>query len=594
VGIGLNGQLVYNDCLFRREFFGLFLVIFRETASFTGDKKTLANIYIIQGPDKGQTIEILPAGCVIGRSADSIQLRDAAISRRHARIFGTKVGFFIQDAESANGTYVNGVRLGLGKPLALKHGDHIRTGKTVLVFSEDQPIELPPDETEFGELIDLDVQGNMVDSSIMAAIPSDQQSLLAPTEPAQANKHLRALYDLVLATSSIFNIEQLLHQVMELIFRELPVDRGFILLKDEGSGNLEPVVVKYGKDDKPAKITTSTTIIQHVVTKHEAVLCTNAMTDKRFNKGDSVLGFGIRSAICVPIIARDKILGIIHIDSSAVNVTYSQAQLHLVTAIGYQTGLAVQNVQLYLESIKAERLAATGQTVAALSHYIKNILQGLQGGADTVELGLRSTNLKTAETGWQIVVRNLDKIQNLMLNMLAFSKEREPRFEQSQVNVIVNEVLDLTRKKADDRGVMLITDLDDHLPAVPIDPDGIHQVILNILVNAIEAVDPNTGAVTLKTGFDEETQDVTISIGDNGEGIPPEEMDKIFDLFHSTKGHGGTGLGLTVAKKIVDEHNGTLDVVSHHGEGTLFTVRLPAVQPKQKASDRTGGVEDTL
>jgi signal transduction histidine kinase len=554
----------------------------------------LANIYVIQGPDKGQTVEITSSGCVIGRGADTIQLCDSTISRRHARIHGQNGGFFIQDAESANGTYVNGVRLGLAKPLKLKHGDHIRTGKTVLVFSEDRPIELPPDETEFGELIDLDVQGNLVDSSIMAAIPADPQSLLAPAEPTQANKHLRALYDLVLTVSSIFNIDQLLQQVMELIFRELPVDRGFILLRDEKTGVLEPVVIKYGKEGKLDKITTSTTIIQHVVTRREAVLCTNAMTDKRFNKGDSVMGFGIRSAICAPLIARDKILGIIHIDSSAVNVTYNQEQLHLLTAIGYQTGLAVQNVNLYLESIKAERLAATGQTVAALSHYIKNILQGLQGGADTVELGLRSSNLKISETGWQIVTRNLDKIQNLMLNMLAFSKDREPRFEQSQINVIVNDVLDLTRKKADDRGVMLITDLDDHLPAVPIDPDGIHQVILNIINNAIEAVSPNTGAVTLKTGFDEVTQDATISIGDNGEGIESDELEKIFDLFHSTKGHGGTGLGLTVAKKIVDEHNGTLDVVSHAGEGTLFTVRLPAVQSKQKASDRTGGVEDTL
>jgi hypothetical protein len=99
-----------------------------------------------------------------------------------------------------------------------------------------------------------------------------------------------------------------------------------------------------------------------------------------------------------------------------------------------------------------------------MSHYIKNILQGLQGGADTVELGLRSSNLKIAETGWIIVNRNLDKIQHLMLNMLAYSKEREPRLELMQINSIVNDVLDLTRKRADDRGVMLITDL---VPSMP-------------------------------------------------------------------------------------------------------------------------------
>jgi signal transduction histidine kinase len=551
----------------------------------------LANIYVIQGPDKGQTVEIPSSGCIIGRGADTIQLHDTTVSRSHARILLQNDHYYIQDIESANGTYVNGARI--GKYLQLKHGDRICVGKTVLVFSEDQAFELPLDETEYGDLINIDEQGNLVDSSIMAAIPSDRESLMAPIEPKQANQHLRVLYDMVSAIGSIFNVEQLLYQVMELIFRELPVDRGFMLLRNETSGKFEPAVVKY-RSEKSGKITTSNTIIKHILSKHEGVLCTNAMTDKRFSKGDSVQGYGLRSVICVPIIARDKILGIIHIDSSISSVSYSQQQLHLMSAIGYQTGLAVQNVQLYLESVRVERLAATGQTVAAMSHYIKNILQGLQGGADTVELGLRSSNLKIAETGWIIVNRNLDKIQHLMLNMLAFSKEREPRLELMQINSIVNDVLDLTRKRADDRGVMLITDLNETMPAVPVDQDGIHQVVLNIVNNAIDAVPANAGAITIKTGFDSEKREATISIGDNGPGIPEEEIGKIFEIFHSTKGHGGTGLGLAVAKKIVDEHNGNLDVVSHPGEGTLFTVRIPVEQPKQKPAPKIPGVDDTL
>jgi signal transduction histidine kinase len=554
--------------------------------------RTLANIYVIQGPDKGQSLEVASSGCIIGRGAESTQWRDKSVSRNHARILLQNGHYYIQDMESANGTYVNGARI--GQYMQLKHGDHIRTGKTVMVFSEDQPIELPPDETEFGDLIDIDEQGNLVDSSIMAAIPSDRESLLAPTDPTQANKHLRVLYELMNTIGSIYNVDQMLHKVMELIFRELNVDRGFILMRNESTGKFDPVVVKYRKMNQGGRISTSNTIIKHILSKREAVLCTNAMADKRFNKGDSIQGYGLRSVICSPIIARDKILGIIHIDCSMSSSAYSQEQLRLLGAIGYQTGLAIQNVQLYLESVRVERLAATGQTVAALSHYIKNILQGLQGGADTVELGFRSNNLKISETGWRIVNRNLDKIQHLMLNMLAFSKDREPRLELVQINVIVSDVLDLTHKRADDRGVMLITDLNEHMPAVPVDQDGIHQVILNIVNNAIEAVPVNSGAVTIKTNFNEIDQEAVISIGDNGPGIAADEVDKVFEIFHSTKGHGGTGLGLAVAKKIVDEHNGELDVVSHPGEGTIFMIRIPAEQLRHKSSERTGGVEDTL
>lgn len=545
----------------------------------------MPGVYVIQGPDKGQTLDIATELCAIGRGTGQIQLDDTTVSRQHARIITHGGHYYVEDTDSANGTYVNGVRL--AQQLQLKQGDHIRLGKTVLVFTEDQPIELPPDETAYGDLVDLDIEGDLVDSSIVAALPSGDESLLAPPEPGRANKHLSVLYKLVSTVSSIFNIDQLLHGVMELIFNEMDVDRGFVLLRKENTDQLEPVLVKYRDAEQTGKITTSNTIIDHVLTKREAVLCTNAMADRRFSKGQSVHGYGLRSVICAPLVARDRILGVIHIDCSMSDTTYTNDQLHLLTAIGYQTGLALYNVQLYQDAIKAERLAATGQTVAALSHYIKNILQGLQGGSDTVELGLRGENQKITETGWKIVNRNLTKIQNLMLNMLAFSKDREPRLEPIQVNVTVEDVLELTRKQADDKGVMIIADCHELMPAIPADPDGIHQVILNIVNNALDAVEPNTGAVTIRTHFDEDREEAVITIGDNGPGIDSDQLATIFEVFHSTKGHGGTGLGLTVAKKIVDEHNGELQIQSHPGEGAVFTIRLPVDQPEAKSADTT-------
>ncbi len=550
----------------------------------------MASVRVIQGPDKGKEINISDDRCVLGRDVDIGRVKDGSVSRKHARIYKEGKAFFIEDLNSANGTFVNGVRIARAVPL--REGDHIRIGKTIMVFSEEEQIELPLDETEFGQLIDVDTEGSMVDSAIMSAIPSDKQVLLAPKEPNQANKHLRVLYELVSVTNSIFNVEQLMQKVMDLIFRELRVDRGFILMFDEKKQKLEPVVVKYRNAKQEQVIATSNTIIEHVIDKREGVLCTNAMSDQRFSKGESIQGFRISSVICVPLIAHDKILGIIHIDCASENFTYGEGQLHLLTAIGYQTGLAVQNVQLYHDSVKAERLAAAGQTVASLSHYIKNILQGLQGGADTVELGLRSENLRIAETGWRIVNRNLDKIQNLMLNMLALGKEREPLLEMTQLNAIVGDVMDLTQKRADDKGVMLLTDLDDNMPAIPVDSDGIHRVLLNIVNNAIDAVPENTGAVTIRTGFDEQSQQALLSVGDNGPGISSDEAERVFDMFHSTKGHSGTGLGLAVSKKIVEEHNGTIEVSSHE-QGTIFTIKLPANQPKYNSSEQTSGVSET-
>src|SRR5207237_6448480 len=115
----------------------------------------------------------------------------------------------------------------------------------------------------------------------------------------------------------------------------------------------------------------------------------------------------------------EQIIGVIYIDSSVKNYTYSPEQLRLLTAIGTQAGLAIQNTKLYRTQLQAERMAAIGETTAALSHSIKNILQALRGGADVVEMGLKSTNVGQATKGWRVVDRNLEKIYNLPMNLLA-------------------------------------------------------------------------------------------------------------------------------------------------------------------------------
>jgi signal transduction histidine kinase len=310
------------------------------------------------------------------------------------------------------------------------------------------------------------------------------------------------------------------------------------------------------------------------------------MTDQRFTKGKSVHDYGIVSAICVPIQARDRILGVIHIDSSVSNATYSQDQLRLITAIGYQTGLAIENAQLYQAGLRAERLAAIGETVAVLSHAIKNILQGLRGGADVVEKALAEQSLAKAKIGWPIIERNLDRIYLLVMNMLAYTKQRQPRTEPVNLNTVVREAVELLEPQADEKGVMIVSDLDT-VPAMPLDPEGVHQVALNILSNALAAVEPPNGAIHVQTRYDAMMRQATLIVSDNGVGIAPEQMDRLFVPFESSKGQAGTGLGLAVAKKIVEEHNGTIAVQSKPGEGTTFTITFVPLPTDRSEMERT-------
>ena len=285
----------------------------------------------------------------------------------------------------------------------------------------------------------------------------------------------------------------------------------------------------------------------------------------------------------------DEVIGVIYIDSSVKNYTYSPDQLRLLTAIGLQAGMAVQNAKLYQQGLAAERLAAVGETTAALSHSIKNILQALRGGADVVEMGFRSNNLPQATKGWRIVDRNLDKIYNLTLNLLAYSRPREPRLEMVNPRTIINECLELVAAVANERGAMVVADVDEAMPAVPMDPSGMHQVIMNLLSNALDAVQPQQGLIRIEARYDAENRQSTIEVIDNGSGIPASMMRHMFELFHSTKGNRGTGIGLAVAKKIVDEHEGSISVKSAPGEGTTFTVRLPVYHENLADPSQTHG-----
>jgi len=121
------------------------------------------------------------------------------------------------------------------------------------------------------------------------------------------------------------------------------------------------------------------------------------------------------------------------------------------------------------------------------------------------------------------------------------------------------------------------------------DPEGVQQVIHNIVLNAVEAVAATTGCVTVRSHYDPGGGTVSVVVTDNGPGIEPEDRERIFDAFHSSKGQGGTGLGLAAAKKIVDELQGTIAVESGLGEGTTFRVTLPASHIKLVDSDKTLG-----
>jgi len=322
------------------------------------------------------------------------------------------------------------------------------------------------------------------------------------------------------------------------------------------------------------------------------VLSTNVIGDARFSggdPGDSVVQLGYRSVICAPVFVRNRIYALIHLDASVTTQVFTPQQLRLVVAIGRLVGLAIENDQLQESRVHNERLAAAGETVAYLSHHIKNLLQGIQSGSDILQNAMKKEGTPRLRSGWSMVRRNLDRILVLTTNMLTFSKDRKPHVESADLNALIEEVLQQSRARAQEQDVVLASDLGS-TPPIGLDRVGMSQVILNIVFNALDAVPDHDGRIHVSSHYNAERQIISVSITDNGPGIEPGDHERIFDPFHSSKGHAGTGLGLAAARKIVTEHGGRIDVESARGRGTTFHIRIPADGTSLFDPDKTSTV----
>jgi two-component system, NtrC family, sensor kinase len=231
---------------------------------------------------------------------------------------------------------------------------------------------------------------------------------------------------------------------------------------------------------------------------------------------------------------------------------------------------------LHQAVMQSERMAAVGQTFAAISHHIKNILQGVRAANDLVEMGLSDGDTKMVHQGWKVVRRNQDRIYQLVMDMLTYSKERKPELALGDMNALAADVVELLSPRAGEIGAILASSLDETLPTAWFDAEALHRALLNLVGNALDAVEGRESAhVKVSTRVNEDEQRVEVSVEDNGVGIAVDEQEEVFQVFVSTKGSRGTGLGLPVTRKILREHDGDVFVESAPGSGSKFTMWVP-------------------
>lgn len=228
--------------------------------------------------------------------------------------------------------------------------------------------------------------------------------------------------------------------------------------------------------------------------------------------------------------------------------------------------------------VEAERLAAVGQTVAGLSHAIKNITGGLKGGAFVLEKGLELGEQKYLMQGWEMIKGNVDKITNLSMDLLNYAKDIRPECRDCDPNQPLREVVALMRPRAKAHGINLSTQFDKDVGPCHFYPDLIHHSLLNLVTNALDACIASPGNKEKRVmvrAIRRRGWGVEYQVEDTGCGMNADVKKKIFQRFFSTKGSGGTGIGLMITKKIIDEHNGVIEAESKEGSGSRFIIRIP-------------------
>jgi len=322
-----------------------------------------------QDGDTPQSFTFASGDVVIGRSPEcQIVLRDFGISRNHAKVVvGENGDASILDLKSKNGTQVNGVQV---VEAPLRDGDRILLGKFELTFGKALESKVLLDEAkplseEAGTIIrSVGELQHLLTGAGAAKTPADAKKA-APVdvqEIEKSNRILKVLTQVAETLIAVRPVEEVLHQVMDIVFEHMPADRGFLMLEDEAlADKLVPMVVKHrSPSGGEGRITVSKTIADRVMHDRVSILTSDAMVDPRFGAGDSIRFHGIRSAMCAPLWNKDEVIGIIHVDSPMLTNCFTVNDLDLLTALANYAAVAVErarlNQKIVAEEKKRERL----------------------------------------------------------------------------------------------------------------------------------------------------------------------------------------------------------------------------------------------
>lgn len=526
-------------------------------------------------------IDNFPA--TIGRhSTNDIELPYDSISRYHSRIELFDGQPRLVDLHSSNGTWVNGQRVQLAP---IHDNDAVAFGSlefTVSIVNRDRYRVGHARDDESTSSVHFVMQDSADQTVYHAELPDEtshasgiDEEITSEDQLRKAKQRLVSLYRLQDVLRSNTDEKRVLKGVLNLLFDVLPVDRGVILTRDEqDSSTFRPIAIKTKPGTSGQRIGISRTILRRCLRERVAILTRDAPSDDRFNESDSIITSSMRSVLCVPLISVRHVFGFVHLDTCDAVRSFTHDDLAFLASVGTEVATHLHNLRMLNEKITQERMAAIGQTITGMAHNIKNILLLSQGGIEMMDKRLAQKNYDVLDETWGVVRRGIDRINQLVQEMLDYSRARTVEKRRVNLPELIREMCETFADEAAKRGITCVHEVDDDCPAVMLDVAGMEKVLANLLVNAIEACPERGGRIALRARLGSEGN-IMIEVEDNGTGIPKEVLPRIFVPFFTTKGSKGSGLGLAMTRKLIEDMGGRINVRSTEGEGTCFIITMP-------------------
>jgi signal transduction histidine kinase/HAMP domain-containing protein len=422
-------------------------------------------------------------------------------------------------------------------------------------------------KAEFGELVDAfnDMSGSLFESNekIMRNLNS-----------------LSNLYTVTLTLHAITNRADIIHEVAYGVASLVGAEQcGLMLLEEDAFVHQTPAVGVDSKSASTLRIPREP-LMKHIIPSNRKQLLINGdIGESPCAEADSELS--VRNLMLVWVRHKGELTGIIRVANKR-SGKFTEEDAHPIAILANNVSVALENARLYdnlrhqmeeLQSaqeqlVQAAKLVAIGELASNVAHEINNPLTSVLGYAELIK---EETNMESIMRDINVIEKESLRAREIVHQLLEFSRRRSLEIKELDINKTLDNVVDLVTLQVKDTDVVIEKKYDD-IPTIKGDENQLKQVFINIINNAIFAM-KDKGNLEISTYLHE--GDVQISISDTGAGIPKEVLGKIFEPFFSTKKEKGTGIGLSVSYKIIQSHNGSINVQSKEDDGSTFTVSLP-------------------